>query len=267
MVALYYWIWLCYMCVVYLMNYIRNSGAQPSCWSTMNTYNPPPNFIESLGSDPRYQTPSHPTTETWFWKLPIKWDILGETSSMSQVFPAEIFSIRPISWALLCLAEGIEPGSVSLGKGAERYNNSKIQQSYYWSLNNTICHWNCVQRQPFFVLDVGLVLNQVFITYREIHHVGTIQDLLYISMTITYVFYLHLIISKSYLLSCTKQKQNKAHRASMVNLGSTSKGEPPSCTSHASWAYNLNMGTHTNIDIYVRTYYDQTTCYLRNFTF
>ena len=52
---------------------------------------------------------------------------------------------------------------------------------------------------------------------------------------------------------------------STVNMHSTSKGEPTRCTSCASWPHHLNMGTHTHI--YVRTDYDQTTCYIRSVTF
>ena len=108
-------------------------------------------------------------------------------------------------------------------------------------------------------------------------------------MTVTCVSYLYLFISKSFLLSCTKQ--NKAHRAhprcipplfyqhrnmssyhqdniasttmwepsrstlsalhlSMVNLRSASIGELPRCTSSALWPYHLQHG-NTHIYRYI----------------
>ena len=105
-------------------------------------------------------------------------------------------------------------------------------------------------------------------------------------MTVTCVSYLYLFISRSFLLSCTKQ--NKAHRSqprckpppfyqhrnmlgchldnpasrtmwepyrstlsvlrlSTVNLCSTNKGESPRRTSRSSWSYHLQ---HGNTSIY-----------------
>ena len=52
------------------------------------------------------------------------------------------------------------------------------------------------------MLDVGL-LCRVYITSRASLHVETVQDLLYIATAITCVFYLHLIVSRSFILSCT----------------------------------------------------------------
>ena len=102
-------------------------------------------------------------------------------------------------------------------------------------------------------------------TSQASHLVGTIQDLLYIAMTITCVSYLYLVISRSSLFSGTKQ--NKAHRESTVNLHSSNKGELPRFTSSASRPNHINMGIHTYIDIYVSNDYDQTTCYIRIFKF
>ena len=97
------------------------------------------------------------------------------------------------------------------------------------SLYHTICHQKFLQIQPFFILDVGLVLFHVFITSRARHHVGIIHNLIYISMKITCILYLLLVISRSSLLSYTRQR--KTNKASTVDLRSIR--EPPRYICHA----------------------------------
>ena len=111
------------------------------------------------------------------------------------------------------------------------------------------------------MLDLGLLLYQVFITYQEILHVESIQYLLHIATAISCVFYRHLVVSRSSLWSCIRQnnKQPKHLRSTCVLLKNR-LGAPLVLHEIIILAWELHIS-----HIYGRTNYDPTTCYTTTF--
>ena len=111
------------------------------------------------------------------------------------------------------------------------------------------------------MLDVGLVLCQVFITSQASHHIGTVQDLLYIATRIINIFYLLLVVSISSLF-CPAQNKTKhtKHPRSTCVLLENFLGAPLVLRDLI-----ISTWEHTYMDIYVRTDYDPTTCCIRIF--
>ena len=94
-------------------------------WVTVNTYNPPTDFIENLGKRPRYQKSPTQLQKCGSGSYPFKRDISGETASALQVLPTEPCSIELLYWDLLHAKEGW-----NLGRRHKR-NSNKIMEYRY----------------------------------------------------------------------------------------------------------------------------------------